>query len=385
MNILYAVKNQIGCYHGAASSYCKSQYLLNYQKNLEQISERKAWKSSGLGAKYRGDTDRKIDSERVIEGAAINGISFVQADKVLYSVSVEDFSGIFIKNPYAAEEAEDHIIHDNKTAFFALDYNQATGETVVALQHSNVRNIAILDINTSRYRLITEGDSMDDNPVWSKKDHSTILYDSRGIGRTQNGTFAEIGPSVINKLDMKTGDLKEIVCINGYDCFLPKTDEQGNIYFIKKPHQKKSNTSIKDILLIPFRISKAIYNWIEWFTIAHTGQPLGSSGENPAKHRDDNELKHIIINGNLINAEKAYKENCAKNEKFPGIAPRDWELVRQEIDGNFTCIKKGVVDFDIAANGEIFYSNGRHLIKIDTQQQEELLETKDLIHKVKAL
>jgi hypothetical protein len=384
MNIIYAVKNQIGVYHEAQALYCKSQYLQNYQRNLEQISERKAWKLNGLGAQYRGDAASKVDTEGIIERAQINGVSFVQQDKVLYSISVEEFSGIFMKNPLAAEETEDHVIHDNKTGFFALDYNQTTGETVVALQHSTSRNLALLDIHTSRYRLITEGDSIDDNPVWSKKDHNIIFYDSRGIGRTQHGVMAEIGPAVINRLDMKSGELQEVISVNGYDCFLPKTDEKGHLYFIKKPHEKKSGSCLKDILLIPFRISKAIYKWIEWFTIMHTGQPLTSGGDNPAKQRDGNDLKTIIINGNIINADKAYKENCAKKEKFPGIAPHDWELVRLEFDGKLTTIKKGVVDFEITRGGEILYSNGRHLIKIDASQHEVLLATKDLIHKVKA-
>lgn len=386
--IIFSVQNKIGVFHGASVAYLSSQFLNNFKKNREEIQKRSAWKTEGINAESRQEVNflGKMDYSQVTDRATINGITFAQnGKKIIYSLSVDNYSGIFAKNPLDNAEAEGHIIHNNNVQFYNLDYNPSTEEVAVSLQHEGwERNIAILNTKNSSYRVLTEGDSLDDNPVWGKLNPRTIYYDSAGIGINRHGGVSAFTPRVIHRLDLNTGELDEMVAVPKHDCFLPKVDEKENLYFIKKPHQsRRESASIFDFFLIPFRLLKALYNWIEFFTIRYTGEPLTSGSSVRAKSKQQ-DPKEVLINGNIINAAKALKENQLKGEKFPGIAPRTWELMKREKNGDLVSIKKGVLDYDINQREEIIYSNGKYLIKITREGTEEVLEKADLAHKIKA-
>jgi hypothetical protein len=382
--IVIASRNQILCHKDSKLSYLNSQYLKNYKKNIDEINKKYEWKTQGINAMFLG-TGHSPVNVNAVEQANINGISALGSeDKVIYSVEVENNSGIFIKYLDDDKEMEHHVIHDSKAGFYNLDYNKTTGEVVVSVQQSPTeRNIAILDINASRYRVITEGDSIDDNPVWGKLNYENIYFDSTGVGRNGQGDIIGFSPKVINRLNIQTGELCELIAFEGYDCFMPKVDSSDNIYFIKRPYQSPFNSSIsiKDIILIPFKILKAIFKWIEFFTIRHTGEPLVTGGSNPAKSKEM-DPQQIIINGNIINAQKVMKENNARGEKYPGIAPKEWELVKMDRDGNFTCIKKGVIGYDVDKEGNIIFSNGKYIIRILEDGKEEVVDNIDMIDKL---
>lgn len=320
-----------------------------------------------------------------VEQAIVNGIGTLESDdKIIYSVEVENNSGIFIKYLNDDKEMEHHVIHDAKAGFYNLDYNRTTGEVAVAVQQSPTeRNIAILDIKTSRYSVITEGDSIDNNPVWGKANPEIIYFDSTGVGRNGQGMVIGFSSKVINRLNTQTGELCELISFDGHDCFQPKVDGKDNVYFIKRPYQSpfSKSISIKDIIFIPFKILKAIFKWIEFFTIKHTGEPLVTGGSNPAKSKELDQ-QQIIINGNIINAEKIMKENSARGEKYPGIAPKEWELLKMDRSGSLSCIKKGVMGYDVDSEGNIVYSNGKYIIRILEDGKEEVVEKIDMVDKM---
>jgi hypothetical protein len=84
--------------------------------------------------------------------------------------------------------------------------------------------------------------------------------------------------------------------------------------------------------------------------------------------------QELFIDGNVINAERTYNLNKQKGEKFPGLIPHSWELIK--IDNyakEQTCIKKGVLDYTICENGDILYSNGHAIIRL-SGEEEELVE-----------
>lgn len=184
---------------------------------------------------------------------------------------------------------------------------------------------------------------------------------------------------------LTTGDLEEVVSSEKYDYYLPKSDEEGNVYFIRKPFSinEKPKGSIKDTLLIPVKISRAIYNWMELFTMRYSGETFKKRGPNPAK--SDPDEKQVFINGNLINADKALKENQKRGEKFPGIAPGDWELIKLDSAGKTHTLKRGVIDYDLTSEGDIIYSNGNSLIKLSIDGQEEVISKVELARVIKVI
>jgi hypothetical protein len=384
--IVFTSKDKLGLWMDDGLDYYESQYISKYQKNKLEISKKYEWKTQGVNSAFRGDIQHSLFNIEDSTKATINGVDFLCDDEnVIYSVSVDDNSGIFIKNLKDSSEPEKHVMHDNKVVFCNLDYNKATNQLAVAVQNTAwERNIAVMDINDSKYSSITEGDSIDDNPVWGRVNPKILYYESTGVGRDNQGNVIGFAPRVVNKLDLSTGELVEVASYQGFDCIYPKVDNKDNLYFIKRPYESSLNkkVSIIEYLLIPFKIIRAIFKWIELFTIMHTGEPLTSKGSNPAKSKQM-DSKDLIINGNIINAEKILKENLARGEKYAGIAPKEWELVRLDADGKQKSIKKGVLGFDINKNDEVIYSNGKYIIKISSDGKEEVVEKVDFIETIK--
>lgn len=72
--------------------------------------------------------------------------------------------------------------------------------------------------------------------------------------------------------------------------------------------------------------------------------------------------KEIMINENIINVEKTYQENKLNGQAYPGIAPKNWELMCLDSKGNMRSIKQGVLGYAISSNGQVVYSNGKYII-----------------------
>ena len=384
--IVFAARHRLGCCAGNSSSLATCHYLEKYKQNRETIQKRSAWKTEGMGAAFRGhQLQPGHDAEEVDARASVNGLAFAKDNKIVYSLSVENYSGIFLKNPMDDAATEGHIIHDNKIAFLNLDYHPETDEIVASIQDSAwERHLALFEPKSSKYRKVTEGDCVDENPVWGKRAGRSIYYDSAGVGKDGAGRFFGVGEKVINRLDLDSGTISELVSVPRHDCFLPRVDRDDGLYFIKRPHKKSGPQpmTFKDFLLIPWRLGRAIYSFLQFFSMRYTGDPLSSAGPNPTKAKEK-DLKEIFLNGNMINAEQSLKENRSKGDAFPGIAPRSWELTRREKDGRLACIKKGVIDFDLTENGEIVYSNGKFLIRINKEGKEQVIEKLDLINRVR--
>jgi len=384
--IIFASRNRLGCCEGNSAVFATCHYLEKYKRNRETIEKKNAWKTEGMGAAFRqvqpqhGPGPEDIDAR-----AVVNGLAFARDNKIVYSLSVESYSGIFLKNLKDDAEIEGHIIHDNKTAFLNLDYRRETDEIIASVQDSAwERHLALFEPKSSRYRKVTEGECVDENPVWGRQADRSIYYDSAGVGKDGAGRFFGVGEKAINRLDLDSGSITELVSVPKHDCFLPRVDQDDRLHFIKRPYKKPGPQpmTFKDFLLIPWRLSRAIYSFLQFFSMRYTGEPLSSAGPNPTQAKEK-DLKEIFLNGNMINAEQALKENRAKGDAFPGIAPRSWELTRREKDGRLICIKKGVIDFDLTENGGIVYSNGKYLIRMDRQCKEQVIEKVDLINRVR--
>ncbi|KXZ67245.1 hypothetical protein AVENLUH5627_02225 [Acinetobacter venetianus] len=160
--------------------------------------------------------------------------------------------------------------------------------------------------------------------------------------------------------------------------------KNGQLYYLKRPYQGQnySGSSIKDILMAPFKILRAIFGWLDFFTQRYTGESLKStSGANPAKARQKSE-EELFVEGNLIKAQKTLQQNQNAGEKFAGVIPRNWELVQQSASGEQKVLKKGVLSYALGADDSVYYSNGKYLMSINADQTEQMLVEAKLIHKI---
>jgi len=113
--------------------------------------------------------------------------------------------------------------------------------------------------------------------------------------------------------------------------------------------------ALKDTALFPFRMAHAIFQFFNFFSMRYTGKPL-ATGKGAAQRQPD--LKQMMVWGNLIDADRAARENQLGQTDAPDLVPSSWQLVRRSPDGETQVLAKGILSFDIADDGALVYSNG---------------------------
>lgn len=361
----------------------ESKFLRNYKRKAQEIKLRNEWKNSGEGAGFlQGGLKmlNMMDGGQSLEGR-IQGVCFdKEHEKAIYSAQIEQLSGIF------ETDGKDEIIkiQDMRTRFYNLDINKKSGDIAVGISRGSFeQNIAYIPFNTTDVLELTEGQTIDANPHWSCFEDRVIYYDSKGLGLNEFGAIVGYSNSTIMKLDISKGEVEEILADKKYDYINPKTDSQKKIYFIRKPKIDRDSNRISflDTLLIPFKILKGVFKFLEFFTLKYSGESFNSKGNNPAKVKQE-DPKEIFILGNLIKAEKELEKNRSAGEKYPGIAPRSWELMCLSADGKLSTIKKGVICYDISQSEDtIYYSNGSYILALSENKEVEV-DKVELIEKL---
>lgn len=362
-----------------------STYLDDYKRKSNEITQKREWKHIGSGAEFRNDqrTPSSYFNDSTDNGR-INGVTLLtHSNRLLYTASIENASALMIKDLKDCFCADSYLIHGTEHQFYNLDYNKNLDKLLVSIGNNSLnKHIALLDMDSRDFHLLTEGDTIDDNPHCSRLNPSHVYFDSCGIGRNDSGNILGYSEKVINRMDLEENSLSEVVSFNGFDCYSPKTDMDNNLYFLKKPfNESYEKTSPLDILLIPFKILKGVYYFLNFFTMRYTGESFTEKGPNPAKSKPQ-DMKRVYINNNLINAEKTMKENKSKGEKFPGIAPNSWELMMKNSSDEIISLKKGVLDFEITGNNEIICSDGAHIIKLARDGSQTLLHKINLAQNI---
>ena len=113
-----------------------------------------------------------------------------------------------------------------------------------------------------------------------------------------------------------------------------------------------------DVLLVPFRLLFALFQYLSFFAARYTGKPLITSGNAQQKAAD---AERMMVWGNLIDvagdADKAASADAqlGKGYELVRIAPTKTEVVA-----------RGVIAFDVRGD-EIVYSDGSAIYRMTTK------------------
>lgn len=226
---------------GQDTAQADSDYIRNYIATDMQLSARRAWKSSGYGARFRGEAT-ELPEERRID-AFINSVGLTAPQRAFYTFSVNEVSGLY-KKDFAAEKCpETHVIHSQNTEFTSSCHCPGTDLCAVTVRSDTLTgHIAELDLTCGDYRVLTGGDCYDSNPSFSAK-ADRILYDSAGVGRDHSGNFAAYSDRSLYAFNRADGRVDELLAKPGRSLIKPKEDAEGNLYFIEKPTFYKAKRS----------------------------------------------------------------------------------------------------------------------------------------------
>ncbi|MCL2200212.1 MAG: hypothetical protein FWB80_14970 [Defluviitaleaceae bacterium] len=361
--ILFLSEGRINILQESTTRALECEIAEKYKERTRELRRKNEWKNSGSGATFMGSSmftgvfmgNPDMDMKLPITGVSRHG------ERLIYALNTESSGGMYFTSP-DTDEQDTHVYVNAVARFFELDVNDA-GIVAVSCSDGNYfeRHISLFDIEKNNFHNLTDGECSDCNPHWSRKDKNVLLYDSAGIGRDGHGNFAAFGPRSIYRLNTKTGDLDEILSGEKFEYTNPFEDADGSLYFIRRMYKPVGETmSLKDIILAPFRVLRAIGSWFNFFSIRYTGEPLNTAGANPAKTAQKSQ-QQIFIDGNLIESEKNMRLNAAAGDKYAGYAPRHWELVVKSPDGQEKILQKSVMGYCIT-DGDVVYSNGKYII-----------------------
>ena len=382
--LFYLSKQQLFQLELKTSLTVPCQAIEQYKKNLREIKQRKKWKSNGAGAHFMGVADEH--SEGDIVDSYVTDMLLLDDQQLLYSANLDGGTAIQVKPLSDWNIPEALVLRKNDFIAYDLALDAMNRRLVMScsVDYELEHHLCVLSIDGNRIQFVTEGECQDANPFVDPRQSDHIYYDSCGLSYTSNVFF---GPREICKLDLATGELETIFSDPKFDYLKAQVDLAGNLYFIERPYQVESvNNSfggfLKNIVLAPFKILKAIVAWLDFFTQRYTGESLKrTSGRNPAKVQQKTE-EELFVEGNLIEVQKNTEKNKGLGEKFPGSIPNSWKLIQVTPTGERHILKSGVMSY-VLHESSIIYSNGRHLIELDHEGNEEVLVEAKLISKIR--
>jgi hypothetical protein len=128
-----------------------------------------------------------------------------------------------------------------------------------------------------------------------------------------------------------------------------------------KPPQARAGLALKDTLLMPVRLLKAVFGYLNFFSMVYGKEPLRSSG-GPRTPALDQDVGRLWLHGRMIELSKIHSD-----PQYAGnLVPRSWELVRVATPGaQPEVLAQHVAGFDVRADGRVVYSNGYDVIELD--------------------
>ena len=368
--ILFSNGERMGMIREGEVSPLPSQRYQRYREAMQEIRRQHQWKNSGTGALFMGNLSGLAEDQE--PAVRIGGMALLDG-LLYYTAFLGGVGGLYTKDPLNPDAPEGVIVHRQGMNTAGLCWNGASFATT--LLEGQEQHLGFFTLPRGELTVVTQGETVEAGPSWSR-DCQQVWFSSAGWGREAPGGEPVLGPRAICRLDANTMELTEVYAQPGRDCISPLEGEDGSLWFLRRPRrEEQEGNTLADIAAAPGKVVRAMGGWLDLFTRRYAGESLRSGG-GKAKQKPERDL---IIEGNLINAQRALEENQSQGEAYPGIIPRSWELVRLAPGGeNPEVVQKGVLAYALAPGGYVF-SNGRHILRATGTGKPELLAEEGMV------
>ncbi len=378
--VAFLSKRKLHVRKNGVTKVLESEYERTVRERAASIERRHAWKTQGRGAMFMGAAAAHANARNDVP-VLLTGLTAGQDGSLLYSMETDAVSGLFLLDGAGVETRLFHTA-DFRIRHAALDAEGAMLAATAFHQDSMRSSIAMLPLHGTDFSELTEGDVFDQFPRWVPGERRRIIFQSAGIGRDAAGRFAGLGPCSIQELDVESRELEEVAAVDGRDLLQPRKTADGTLYYIQKPYesgirQQSVVSSLKDTVLFPFRIGRAVYQYFNVFSMMYTGKPLVTGKGAVGKRMDP---RQMFIYGNLAQAQLALRQE----DEGEGLVPGSWELMRRTTDGETEVIAKKVLAYDVAADGSLLYSDCSSITRMDARGRSQRVVSGELIDHVLA-
>ncbi|MBX9685752.1 MAG: hypothetical protein K2X27_03560 [Candidatus Obscuribacterales bacterium] len=363
-----------------AAMQIESQYAQDVVNNALARQQKNSWKTGGDSAAammarqsmgMQGGQAVKVDVSAITSGS--------NADELLYVVATDAVGGLFSYS--LSKQKETRIFH--KEQLHLSDFRRNPSKDVIACSQRAANGTATISVvQGNDISQVTEGDSSDEAPSWVQNNDKQLVYQSAGIARNQQGFMMGLGPSAIMKLDLQNGTVSALLENEGYDYLSPHMTAKGELFYIKRPYEAifKRNYPLHkmalDALLFPFRLIRAFFDFLNFFSMAFSKKPLTTAGGPKLEGPDE---KTLLLKGKLIDAEAALKENNGSEDALR-LVPSSWQLSSRDSLGKEQTLAEGVLAYDLSKDGKIVYSTGAALYECNSDgSQKKLLSLEKFV------
>jgi hypothetical protein len=353
----------------------ESPYANEIREREVRAQQRNSWKTQGGGflagaalwggRAAQGPTPVVVTS---ISGGAAPG-------RLIYSLESGSLCALLASGNYGDEERR--LWNNNN---FKLQHVRAcphTGDLAFSATHANgTANIGVMFKDENSVKELTEGDSVDTAPQWVPGKPRRLVFQSAGVGRDRQGHFLALGPFSLQELNLDTAEMNTLLEDAKTDFLAPQVTEDGTLYYIRRPYAPTEGISpwraIKDFFLFPFRLLYAVFQFLNFFSMSFTGRKLSTAGDTKARELD---MRQMMIYGNLIRAQQGDEAEA------PDLVPGSWQLARRR-EGREEILARGVLAYDLAADGTIACSNGSAIFVIAPDGHKERIVSERMIEQV---
>ena len=278
-----------------------------YKQTLADIRRRNEWKTSGSGAKFMGTYHPEFMDNDSVTNAQIGGIAVFE-DRLVYSLRLDESGCIYIRS-FDKNDMIENLVISGKDIFPGRMSCFGSKLVVSCGENYAEKHISVYELPSSSCHEYTDGDSIEEAPYFDGE--NKIYFSTAGYARDSFGGIAAVSNKSIVCLDTRASEMNEILSDEKYDFLFPKPDGKGGVYCIRQPQggSKDNNTLMKDVLMFPYRIIRALGGWLNMFSIIFGGEALKSDDnfKNNAKAKLKNE-KQMFIEGNIDNPEKNLRD-----------------------------------------------------------------------------
>ncbi len=338
---------------GAAAEQVHSQYVQQMADRAEKAKQLHGWKEdTSWGTSFVGKGVQDNDGDAL--GVDFAASAFVPGEnKLLYFLKDKSFGGLFEYDVATGNELR--LVHKQNLSFEDMQYNRARDQVLCATHHANgIANIVRMNRDGGDFTELTGGDSCDTSPCWV--DENKVVYQSQGHARGAEGYIVAYAPSSIQLLDLETSGVSPVLEDESTDYLQPRVGSSGDLYYLRRPHQAPhygSSNALVDTLLFPFRLLRAVFHYLNFFSLMYARKPL-TSASGPQVQMD---TKELMLKGMRINAEKALKTEKQVNG-VPSLVPASWQLVRRDRTGAESVLASHVASFTLGEGDCVVYTNG---------------------------
>jgi hypothetical protein len=371
---------------GRPARLIESKFGQSVLDRASQIQQRNAWKMKGTGARFMSGAalwgGNAGDATAI--PMAVTGVSCgTQNGELVYSIATDEITGVFALRNDAKEEQR--LFHTADFRISQLRAHPTEDRIACVVMGRGFSNIAVMRGDGCELSDVTQGDSIDRAPSWVPGANHDVVYQSSGVARDQKGNSVGVSAARIERLNAESGEITTLLEDPHYDYLDPQVDGAGNLYCIRKPTaslQRRFNPlrALLDLVLLPFRLLYALFQFVNFFTARYTGKTLVTSGDARQKRAD---MMQMMMLGNLMQAQ--HEAEAAVDRDKEGLVSRKWELLKKSTNGQEEVVQRGVLSFDLCADGSVVYTNGSRIFHLGSDGKTETLGKDELISQVLAL